>query len=159
MQVMECKQAKEKKSMIDESTTKQLTDILSNIDDINAMEQFMNNPKITDSHKTFVEYYRSLPAVQTLTDSHLIDLSGIEKSYYYQIFKGTRNPGRDKILRLCIGAGLNMRETTRALELSKNAPLYPKNRRDIIISVAINQHAGVIDTNLLLDKYGELPLE
>ena len=139
--------------MLDESTTKKLNDILSHINDTKAMESFMSNPKITDEYKTFIKYYRSLPQVQALTDSDLINLSGIEKSYYYQIFKGTRNPSRDKVLRLCIGAGLSMRETTRALELSQLAPLYPKNRRDIIISVAINQHASVLDTDMLLDKY------
>ncbi len=144
--------------MIDESTTKKLTDILSKIDDTKAMESFMDNPKVTDSYKSFTEYFRSLPAVKKITDSELITLSGIEKSYYYQIFKGSRNPSRDKVLRLCIGAGLSMRETTRALELSQLAPLYPKNRRDIIISVAINQHASVLDTDLLLDKYREEPL-
>ena len=144
--------------MLDESTTKKLNDILSHINDTKAMESFMSNPKITDEYKTFIKYYRSLPQVQALTDSDLINLSGIEKSYYYQIFKGTRNPSRDKVLRLCIGAGLSMRETTRALELSQLAPLYPKNRRDIIISVAINQHASVLDTDLLLDKYREEPL-
>ena len=144
--------------MLDESTTKKLNDILSHINDTKAMESFMSNPKITDEYKTFIKYYRSLPQVQALTDSDLINLSGIEKSYYYQIFKGTRNPSRDKVLRLCIGAGLSMRETTRALELSQLAPLYPKNRRDIIISVAINQHASVLDTDMLLDKYNEEPL-
>ena len=144
--------------MLDESTTKKLNDILSHINDTKAMESFMSNPKITDEYKTFIKYFRSLPQVQALTDSDLINLSGIEKSYYYQIFKGTRNPSRDKVLRLCIGAGLSMRETTRALELSQLAPLYPKNRRDIIISVAINQHASVLDTDMLLDKYNEEPL-
>ena len=144
--------------MLDESTTKKLNDILSHINDTKAMESFMSNPKITDEYKTFIKYYRSLPQVQALTDSDLINLSGIEKSYYYQIFKGTRNPSRDKVLRLCIGAGLSMRETTRALELSQLAPLYPKNRRDIIISVAINQHASVLDTDTLLDNYNEEPL-
>ena len=144
--------------MIDESTTKQLNEILSKINDTKSMECFMTNPKITDEYKTFIKYFRSLPQVQKLTDSDLINLSGIEKSYYYQIFKGTRNPSRDRVLRLCIGAGLSMRETTRALELSQLAPLYPKNRRDIIISVAINQHASVLDTDTLLDKYNEEPL-
>ena len=69
--------------------------------------------------------------------------------------KGTRKPGRDKLLRLSIGAGLTLRETTRVLELSEMATLYPKSRRDIIITVAINQKLNVIDTNLLLDQYGE----
>jgi hypothetical protein len=62
------------------------------------------------------------------------------------------------VLRLCLAAELSLRQTTRALELSGNAPLYTKNRRDIILTVAINQKAGVIDANLLLSKYGEEPL-
>lgn len=119
----------------------------------------MEQPKVTDSFKTFPEYFRSLPKVQETTDTALIEQSGIERSYYYQIMKGKRHPSRDKILRLCIGAGLTLRETTRALELSENAPLYPKSRRDIIITVAINQSATVIDTNLLLYEYGEKALE
>ena len=93
-----------------------------------------------------------------MTDTEIIDASGIERSYYYQIMKGTKNPSRDKVIRLCIGTGLTLRETTRMLELSEHATLYSKNRRDIIISVAINQHISVIDTNILLDKYNEVPL-
>lgn len=140
---------------MDESTTKQLADILSDIHDEKKMEQFLSHPKVKDSFASFVPYYRSLPAVQTYTDPDLIKRSGIERSYYYQIMKETRKPSRDKILRLALGAGLTLRETTRCLELGGMAPLYPKNRRDIIITVAINQKAGVVDTNLLLDQYGE----
>ena len=144
---------------MDKSTTGKLAEVLATIDNTQDMEKFMEQPKVTDSFKTFPEYYRSLPRVKETTDSTLIELSGIERSYYYQIMKGKRHPSRDKILRLCIGAGLTLRETTRALELSENAPLYPKSRRDIIITVAINQSATVIDTNLLLFEYGEKALE
>lgn len=122
------------------------------------MEEYMECPKITDHFRSFPEYYQSLPEVQTKESSELIKGSGLERSYYYQVMKGTRNPGRDKVLRLCLAAGLNLRETTRALELSGNAVLYSRSRRDIILTVAVNQEAGVIDTNLLLDKYGEEPL-
>ena len=143
---------------MDEKTTKKLADILSHIDNEVEMEKYMKHHKVTDTYKSFVEYFKSLSTVKKLSDSELINLSGIEKSYYYQIMKGTRNPSRDKVLRLCIGAGLTTAETTRALELNECAILYPMNRRDIIISVAINQHASVMDTNLLLDKYNEKPL-
>ena len=115
-------------------------------------------PKVTDSFHSFPKYFESLESVQALGSGELIKRSSLERSYYYQIMKGTRSPGRDKVLRLCLAAGLTLRETTRALELSGNAPLYPKNRRDIILTVAINQKAGVIDANLLLSKYGEEPL-
>lgn len=143
---------------MDEKTTKRLAGILSQIDNEVEMQKYMKHHKVTDSYKTFVEYFRSLENVKELSDSELIKLSGVEKSYYYQIMKGTRNPSRDKVLRLCIGAGLDVEETTRALELNESAILYPMNKRDIIISVAINQHASVMDTNLLLDKYNEKPL-
>ena len=144
--------------MADETTTKKLDEILSKINTTSEMEQFFEHPKVTDSYDSFLPYYRSLSQVKQFTDSELIEKSGIEKSYYYQIMKGTKSPGRDKVLRLCIAAGLSMRETTRALELAGLAALYSKNRRDIIITVGINQHANVIDINLMLDKYKEAPL-
>ena len=143
---------------MDESTTRKLSDVLSNIDNTRDMEKFMEEPKVTDSFKSFPEYFRSLDAVQKMESSELIGKSGLERSYYYQVMRGTRSPGRDKVLRLCLAAGLSLRETTRALELSGNAPLYPKNRRDIILTVSVNQSASVDDANLLLYKYGEEPL-
>lgn len=143
---------------MDESTTKQLENILANVSSEKQMTEFMEIPKVADGFKSFPEYFESLEEVKTLGSSELIRRSSLERSYYYQIMKGTRSPGRDKVLRLCLAAGLTLRETTRALELSGNAPLYPKRRRDIILTVAVNQKAGVIDANLLLEKYGEEPL-
>lgn len=143
---------------MDESTTKKLHEILSHIDSTREMDQYMEIPKVSDSYGSFQEYFRTLPAVYETDSAELIQRSGLERSYYYQVMKGTRSPGRDKVLRLCLGAGLSLKETTRALELSGNAVLYPRNRRDIILTVAINQKAGVDDANLLLYKYGEEPL-
>ena len=122
------------------------------------LDEFLSQMDKSMIHGDFVDYFRSLPEFKNISDSKLIDLSGIEKSYYYQIMKGTRKPSRDKVLRMCIAVGLSMRETTRALELNESATLYSKNRRDIIITVAINQRLNIIDTNILLDKYGEEPI-
>ena len=141
------------------STTGQLADILSEIDSTKEMEQYLETPKVADSFRSFPEFFRSLPAYGAMDSGDLILQSGLERSYFYQVMKGTRSPGRDKVLRLCLAAGLSLKETTRALELSGNAVLYPRNRRDIILTVAINQKAGVIDTNLLLTQYGEKPLQ
>ena len=141
------------------STTGQLADILSEIDSTKEMEQYLETPKVADSFHSFPEFFRSLPAYGAMDSGDLILQSGLERSYFYQVMKGTRSPGRDKVLCLCLAAGLSLKETTRALELSGNAVLYPRNRRDIILTVAINQKAGVIDTNLLLTQYGEKPLQ
>jgi transcriptional regulator with XRE-family HTH domain len=144
---------------MNESTTKQLAEILSKISSPEEMDQYMEIPKVKGNFKNFAEYFRSLPAAHSMDSAELIRRSGLERSYFYQVMKGKRNPGRDKVLRLCLGAGLSLKETTRALELSGNAVLYPRKRRDIILTLAINQKAGVDDTNLLLFKYGEDPLE
>ena len=141
------------------STTGQLADILSEIDSTKEMEQYLETPKVADGFRSFPDFFRSLSAYREMDSAELIQRSGLERSYYYQVMKGTRSPGRDKVLRLCLAAGLDLKETTRALELSGNATLYPRNRRDIILTVAINQKAGVIDTDLLLAQYGEKPLQ
>ena len=143
---------------MEESTTSNLAKVLINIDSAQEMEQYLELPEVMNSYQTFPEYFRSLPAVREMDTGELIRSSGLERSYYYQVMKGTRSPGRDKVLRLCLAAGLNLKETTRALELSGNAMLYPRKRRDIILTVAVNQMADVDDTNLLLFKYGEKPL-
>ena len=140
------------------STTSNLAKVLKNIDTAQEMEQYMELPEVMNSCQSFPEYFRSLPGVREMDTGELIRSSGLERSYYYQVMKGTRSPGRDKVLRLCLAAGLNLKETTRALELSGNAVLYPRKRRDIILTVAVNQMADVDDTNLLLFKYGEKPL-
>lgn len=46
----------------------------------------------------------------------------------------------------------------RAFELSGAVRLYLRNRRDIIISIAVNRKASVIRINLLPGKYKEKPL-
>ena len=140
------------------STTSDLARFLSNIDSTKEMEQYMEIPKVADGFRSFPEYFQSLDKVKEMDRGELIRNSGLERSYFYQVMKGTRSPGRDKVLRLCLAAGLNLRQTTRALELSGNAALYARNRRDIILTVAVNQMADVDDTNLLLFKYGERPL-
>lgn len=141
-----------------DSTTSDLARILSNIDSTKEMEQYMEIPKVADGFRSFPEYFQSLDKVKEMDRGELIRNSGLERSNFYQVMKGTRSPGRDKVLRLCLAAGLNLRQTTRALELSGNAALYARNRRDIILTVAVNQMADVDDTNLLLFKYGERPL-
>ena len=91
---------------MDKSTTGKLSEILSTIDSAQEMEQYMDMPKVSDSFRTFSGYFRSLPAVYNMDSAEMIRKSGLERSYYYQVMKGKRNPGRDKVLRLCLAAGL-----------------------------------------------------
>lgn len=146
------------RNTMNNSTTEHLDKILSAISSEKEMVSFMKIPKVVSGFTSFHDYFQSLESVQSMGSSELISKSSLERSYYYQIMKGTKKPGRDKVLRLCLAAGLNLHQTKRALELSGNASLYSRNPRDIILAVAINQKSGVIETNLLLSNYGEQPL-
>ena len=121
---------------MDKSTTKQLADILAKIDSMKEMEQYMEIPKVKGNFGNFAEYFRSLPDVHKMDSAELIRKSGLERSYFYQVMKGTRNPGRDKVL-------------------THPVTMYAKQ----VLTVAINQEAGVDEANLLLFKYNEDPLE
>lgn len=92
---------------------------------------------------------KSIPLKNAIKESGLPD-------YAYQIVNGTRsNPGREKIICLCIAAHMNITETKRALEIAQAGILYPKNIRDAIIIKHINtDDFSVMNINCDLDKHG-----
>ena len=60
-----------------------------------------------------------------LTKSQVLDNSLIEKHYGYQIFSGTKKPSRDKVIMLCFGMGLNLRETQSFLKKCTYRKFWP----------------------------------
>lgn len=68
---------------------------------------------------TFSAYYNSILAEKSIPLKNAIKESGLP-DYAYQIVNGTRsNPGREKIICLCIAAHMNITETKRALEIAQ----------------------------------------
>ena len=108
------------------------------------------------SAEPFYTFFRSLDKVKKLPRIELVKRSGIERTYCYQILNGRkRRPGRDKIIRLCLSAGLSIEETNRALCLSGEAVLFPRIRRDAILVYTVSHHYSVNETMELLDRLGE----
>ena len=127
---------------------------------LTGMDQLKNSldnmiTKKADDPNTFSTYFCSLECVKSKNHTEIIRNSDIEKSYYYQIVKGNRIPSRNKVLRLCIGAGLSTKETSHALILNGDAPLYLRRKRDRLLAYAIEKGLTVTDVNLLLDEQGE----
>ena len=60
--------------------------------------------------------------------------------YLHQVFSGRRNPSRDRLLCLCIGLEATLEETQCLLKQSAYAQLYPKSKRDAIITYGILHH-------------------
>jgi hypothetical protein len=145
---------------MEKETTRRLEEKLVQITHEDILTDYLDDPHIFDGNMTFAEYFMSLEKVKQMREADLVKASGIERSYCYQLLNGTRpNPGRDKIIRLCLAAKLSVKESCRALKVADEAVLYARNRRDAIITYCIQNGLSAEETNILLDHFSEKPLE
>lgn len=107
---------------------------------------------------TFLEYLTYLLAKTGLRKADIIARSQIPRTYAYQIFQGTRLPGRDPVLQLAFAMGLDVDVTNRLLKLANHSPLYAKHKRDAILIYCLHQKMDLIHTDLYLDDYHVEPL-
>ena len=59
---------------------------------------------------------------------------GMSEVYLYQVLSGRRNPSRDRLVCICVGLGASLEETQTLLKHAGYAQLYPRVKRDAIIS-------------------------
>ena len=107
---------------------------------------------------SFPQYLNHCLNHSGLTPAQLITKAQIQRNYGYQILNGTRTPGRDRVIALCLALSLPLEDVQRALTLAKESILYAKNPRDSVLIFCINKKMTVADANLLLDKNGKEPL-
>lgn len=133
-------------------STDELQKVLENTNDL---EQYLNDNFEDINNITFTEYLAKCLEEESLSKSDVIERSNIQKNYAYQIFDGSKNPSRNKVLALALSMKLDIPKTNRLLKLSNNSVLYPRIKRDSIIGFAINQSKSLMDVNILLDEMGE----
>lgn len=140
-------------------TTDRLDKILQKVGSDKEVEQFVKE-YTADQYETFADYFNEYICSHELEIADIISRSNISKNYIYNIINGRRNPGRDKVIALCIGAGMNVREINRGLKIAGLGVMYAKNERDARIVVAVNRGIrNVIDINIMLEKQGQDILE
>lgn len=79
----------------------------------------------------------------------------LNQTFGYQIFSGTRNASRDKLLQLAFGMSLGIVETCELLERSGASALQPHNRRDVIVAFHLERRLGLVKCNERLWELGE----
>lgn len=137
------------------NTTDQLLKQLSNINSISKLQEFTSSTEEAAYKISFHEYLAELLRTSELSISEVIHNSGIQRNYAYQILNGTKKPGRNKVISLCLALTLPLNEVQRALTIAEEGILYPKNKRDSIIIFSINKHYSVQETNDLLYEFNE----
>lgn len=86
--------------------------------------------------------------------SEVIKRADIEKSYGYMIFKGNRQPSRDRVIQLAFGFGMDGDEAQRLLLMAGKPQLYAKILRELTILYCLDNHMSIVDTQLLLGQMG-----
>ncbi|MBO7453367.1 MAG: helix-turn-helix transcriptional regulator [Clostridiales bacterium] len=131
---------------------------LNNTKDDKALDNYIG--EINGKYKLrFYEYLSVLMRERNLTSTDLISASKIDRSYWYQIEKGDKTPGREKVIMIALGLKASLEETQKMLGLAGQNQLYSKDVRDSLIIYAINKNMTIMDANAMLNKYGVAELK
>lgn len=104
---------------------------------------------------TLSEYLNELLDERGLKRVEVVRKAGLNETFGYQIFAGTRNASRNKLLQLAFAMGLTLRETNRMLRRGGVSDLYCKSRRDAIIVFAIEKGYSLQEVEECLYRFGE----
>ena len=104
---------------------------------------------------TLAEYLQQLLDEKGLERSRVVRMANLNDTFGYQIFQGTRHPGRDKVLQIAFAMALTLRETNRALTAAGVSELYCKDRRDAIIIFCLDRGCSLQKVNEELYRFGE----
>ena len=107
------------------------------------------------SRRSLAEYLQQLLDEKGLERSKVVREAGLNDTFGYQIFKGTRKASRDKVLQLAFAMHLGLRETDRLLQAAGANELYCKNRRDAIIIFAVQKGYTLQKVNEELYRFWE----
>ena len=118
------------------------------------LEQFIRDNEAFMENISLPEYLERLMNERGLSAAEVIRRSQIERSYGYQIFRGDRRPSRDRLLMLALGLGLNVEETGRLLMIGGKSSLYPRIKRDAVLTYCVKEGLPVYKTQELLADYG-----
>lgn len=129
---------------MEEKTTGDLSQALMSQGDIDSYLKD-NQPFFADLSVT--ELLTALYEKKAVTKAALARAAGTSEVYLHQVFAGRRKPSRDRLLCLCIGLGATLEETQRLLRQATYAQIYPRIKRDAIISHGIVHHTPLGEIN------------
>lgn len=142
---------------MDEKNTSKLMDLLKNTK--KAGLAGLKQDLTVHSYSFFV-YMDEIISKKNLKRQDIFQRADLPQKYGYKLLSGeSHTKDRDKLLRIFIAIGMNLKEVQRALALYGMPVLYPKKPRDAVLIVAINEGITSVDTvNEWLLEYGEKEL-
>ena len=123
-----------------------------------SLDAYLKENRSFFTNRTVVDTLAALCGKHPISKNALARKAGMSEVYLHQILSGRRNPSRDRLLCLCIALEATLEETQTLLQCASYAPLYPKSRRDAIISHAIIHHTDLAEINDILFSENEKTL-
>ena len=115
-----------------------------------SLQRVLDSEAETFSEIPLSEYLRRLCEERDLVPEQVIKKAQIDRTYGHQLFNGTRNPSRDKLIQLAMGFGLSLEETQTLLKKAGKSMLYPKLKRDAACIYGISHGMNVMELQELL---------
>ena len=144
--------------MITGKTTNELLKLLSSTNTRSSLSDLSDELDKPENKTSFPDFLTKKRLEKGISPGRLWELSLIQRNYGYQILNGTKTPGRDKIIAICLSLALSLEDTQRALILANAGALYARRKRDSILIFSLQKRLSVLDTNMLLYDLSEEPL-
>ena len=136
-------------------------DVLKTLENVNTASEGLDyiKEKVASSPdmtlKDFFDQFLANHPEKTI--SGIATDAQLSRTYGYEIINGSKKGSRDRIIALCLSAGMDLNEVNHALTYSGNSQLYAKNSRDAVIILAFNlrkTYNSVMKLNELLESNG-----
>ena len=107
---------------------------------VTSIKRMLSPSELSDEEFSgidFPTYMKQVMDEKNVKPRELIIQMNMEKSYFYQILKGRRAPGRDFLIKFAFLLLMNLDDTQRLLKIANRQPLYPRNKKDAAAIYAI----------------------
>ena len=116
--------------MKEKSTTDLNEELMSEPD----IDSYISHNQAFFTERDISDLLNQLYNKKTISKAALARKAGMSEVYLHQVFSGRRKPSRDRLICLCLGMEASLEETQQLLRQAAYAQLYPRNKRDAIIS-------------------------
>ena len=140
-----------------DSTEFTTSGLLSRLLKTTSIKRFVDHYDEELKSEPFSKYLESLCNEKGMIPSAVLKTANIERTYGLQIFRGIKNPSRDKVIQLAFGFALDVGETQKLLKAADKSMLYSKIKRDAVIIYCLKNSINVTDAQVILSDL-QLPL-
>ena len=102
-----------------------------------SLGEYVSENRDAFSEQAVSQLLSELYEKKSISKAALARRAGMSEVYLHQVFSGRRSPARDRLLCLCLGLEATLEETQELLRQAGFAQLYPRHKRDAVISYGL----------------------